>query len=159
MNIPLILSAIVLAAPLQAATLVFNGTLQGSQEVPAVSSAGSGSVILNVEDDTRAWTLTGSFSGLTGNSSNAHIHSAFPGVGGPVVVGLTFTSGVTAGTISGAGTFTPSQFTELNSGKYYVNLHSTAFGGGELRAQLVPEPSSALLGCLGAAMLLRRRRL
>lgn len=150
---------VALAGPLQAATLVFNGTLQGSQEVPATPSAGTGSVSLTVDDITRAWSLTGNFSGLTGNSSNAHIHGpALAGFNAGVIAGLTFTPGVTAGTLSGSGTFTETQFADLVSLKYYVNLHSTSFGSGELRAQLIPETSSAAFTGLAGLLLLSHRR-
>ena len=83
------ISIIALAGPLQAATLVFNGVLQGSQEVPSTPSAGTGSVSLTIDNITRVWSLTGNFSGLTGNSTNAHIHgAALPGSNAGVVVGL-----------------------------------------------------------------------
>lgn len=51
----------------------------------------------------------------------------------------------------------------LADGKAYFNLHTTAFGGGEIRGFFVPvpEPSATALvgaGLLGAFALSRRRR-
>ncbi|MCC6493536.1 MAG: CHRD domain-containing protein [Pirellulales bacterium] len=49
----------------------------------------------------------------------------------------------------------------LASGRAYLNLHTTAHGGGEIRAFLVPvpEPAAMVLGPFGAiALLVRRRR-
>lgn len=50
----------------------------------------------------------------------------------------------------------------LDSGKAYFNLHTSSFGGGELRAALapVPEPEAyAMLGAgLGVLAFLARRR-
>ena len=154
---------ILVATPLaaQAATLSFGGPLSGAQEVPANASPGTGSVLLVVDTATRAWTLTGGFDGLIGNSNNAHIHGpAAVGVNAGVVVGLAFTSGTTSGSISGAGTFTVPQDDALLSELYYVNLHSTSFPGGELRGQLmlIPEPATATLGLLGFAGWCARRR-
>lgn len=147
------------ASSIQAATLVFNGVLQGSQEVPSNTSPGTGTVSLVIDSETRNWSLTGSFSGLNGNANNAHIHGpAAPGVSATVMESLSFTSGVPSGTLSGSGTFSVVNYNSLVSELFYVNLHSTAFSGGELRAQLVPEPSAALLGAVAALGLLRRRR-
>ena len=156
--IPFLLAGL-LCSSAQAATLIFNGVLQGSQEVPANASAGTGSVSLSIDSVTRDWTLTGNFANLSANSSNAHIHGpALPGVSAGVIVGLPYTSGATSGSISGAGTFTVPQFNDLVGLKYYVNLHSTSFPGGELRAQLIPETSSAVLAASAGLFLLRRRR-
>ena len=146
------------ASSIQAATLVFNGVLQGSQEVPSNTSPGTGAVSLVIDSVTRNWSLTGSFSGLNGNANNAHIHGpAAPGVSAGPIVGLSFTP-ATSGTLSGSGTFSAPDYNNLVSELFYVNLHSAAFPGGELRAQLVPEPSAALLGAVAGLGLLRRRR-
>ena len=145
----------------QAATLSFGGPLSGAQEVPANSSPGTGSVLLVVNTSTREWTLTGSFQGLTGNASNAHIHGpAAIGVNAGVVVGLSFTSGATSGTLGGSGTFTVPQYDALVNELYYVNLHSTTFGPGELRGQLllIPEPATGVLGLITLTGLCARRR-
>jgi len=70
-------------------------------------------------------------------------------VNGPVVFPLTFAGGVLS------GTFTPSatDLADLRAGNWYVNVHSVAFGGGELRGQLVPAtlPSVYGEGCLSTS--------
>ncbi len=153
-------SVLLLAWPLQAATMVFNGILEGSQEVPSVASPGTGTVELTVDTDSRDWSLSGLFSGLTGNTNNAHIHApAAPGANASPIVLLTFTSGATEGTLSGNGTFSETNYNSLLDGLLYVNVHTTTFGGGEVRAQLVPEPSVGLLSlALGGFLLVRRNR-
>lgn len=148
-----------LFTPAQAATLMFNGVLQGGQEVPPATTLGTGDVTLTLDDSSRSWSLTGTFSGLTGSPSAAHIHGpAAPGVNAGVVTALSFTGG-TSGTLSGSGTFSVQQMTDLNDGLFYVNLHTASFPGGEVRAQLVPEPTSVLLfGMMGMLALAKRRR-
>ncbi len=151
--------ALALASPLPAATLVFNGVLQGSQETTPNLSPGTGNVSLSIDDATLQWTLSGTFSGLSSSTTMGHIHSpGAPGVSALVLVPLTIPLGVTSGSISGNGTLSAGSYTELTSNLFYVNVHSAAFPGGELRAQLVPEASSAALGALACLGLLRRRR-
>jgi hypothetical protein len=149
----------------RAQTVIFTASLDGAQEVPSNGSGGTGSGTLNFNSTTRDWTLSGTFTGLTGTTNNAHIHGpAAPGVSAGVVTGITYTTGATSGTFSGAGTFSVSQANDLLAGLYYINIHTSAFGGGEIRGQLtaVPEPSTYALGAggvvLAAAGLLRARR-
>lgn len=154
------------AGPVSAATLIFTANLSGAQETPPVVTAGTGSATMTVDDVTGAWSLSGSFSNLTGTSTNAHIHGPAAIGAGPagVIKGLSFTSGVNSGTFNGSdlltSVFTAPQLTELKNGLYYVNVHSTFAGGGELRGQLlqVPEPSAMACGVMALGGLLRRRR-
>src|SRR4051794_1138799 len=87
------------------------------------------------------------------------------------VVVTPFTTGV-GGTITGKwdaaegnNTTLTAQLPNILSGNSYINFHTTQFGGGETRGflQVVPEPSTNLLICLGfggliAAGAYRRRK-
>jgi hypothetical protein len=52
------------------------------------------------------------------------------------------------------------QQAQLASGQYYVNIHSSTFGGGEIRGQiyLAPEPTCASLLLGGGVWLLARSK-
>jgi len=109
------------------------------------------------------------FADLVGNLTVMHIHGPgsvnFPSANtnGGVVVDLApfhTAAGPKSGRITGSTTLSAVNETRLFDNQLYVNIHSTVQTGGEIRGQLVvvPEPSSALLGLLGGASLLARRR-
>ena len=79
--------------------------------------------------------VTGAFSGLSSNVSNAHLHQAAVGTNGGVVMPLTF-EGTTQGVVSGSQVLTPTQVEAYLNGLLYINIHSVNFPGGEIRAQL-----------------------
>ena len=152
--------------------------LRPDNEVPPVTSTATGDesgLGLVYNDATNVLSVNFSFSGLTGGLADAadggiHIHDAGPtnpqGMNGGIEFNLNAGAanvalGSTAGTISTNLTLTDAQEIELLNGQYYVNVHSQAFGTGELRGNLsaVPEPSGALL-CMGllSGLAFRRRR-
>lgn len=130
-----------------------------------------------------AWGSANGFSDLTGNTSNAHIHGPTANANGNIggtdfveanlgvlinlqasaVAGITTNPSATGGGISGTTTvgITAAQEAALLGNRTYLNVHTTANGGGEMRGFLVqvPEPSTALvtLTALGACGLRRRR--
>ncbi len=111
------------------------GTLSAAQEVPPVSSPGGGVVIVKYNMATRLLEHFGNYRGLTANITMQHIHTAPPGVAGPVIIPLT-ASGGTAGTLTGSRVLTVAQEADLLAGNMYTNVHSATFPNGELRAQL-----------------------
>ena len=134
-----------------AMTTTYKTTLSGANEVPAVTTAGTGTVTATLDISTKVLTVTGSYSGLSGAvtapgalASGAHIHGpAAVGVNAGVLFNLTATAGATAGSGTLAQTttitLTDAQIIEINDGKYYVNLHTAANAGGEVRGQLIKQ--------------------
>ena len=176
-------------SPAAAVVIRFSGTLSGDQERPTpVDSPGTG--IVNVVFDTDADTMfvEAFFSGLIGTTTASHIHVSPPGqeFGGVATTTPSFPGfplGVTSGTFSNtfdmdlassyrAGFITQSGgqvwqaqaalLDALLSGRAYFNIHTTAFPGGEIRANLSPVPEPAtwmmLLGGFAAIGLAFRRR-
>jgi hypothetical protein len=117
----------------QAATEVFKGTLSNGAEVPPVTGTGSGTAVVNFDPATKQITYTVTYSGLTGPAKAAHIHCG-AAAGANAGVAVKFDN--PASPISGSATLTDAQVADLEAGKCYVNVHTEANGGGELRAQL-----------------------
>jgi hypothetical protein len=109
-------------------------TLSGGQEVPPVSTSASGSGTISVGADR---SVRGSITTTGINATMAHIHRAAPGANGPVVIGLT-KSGDNTWMVPAGTKFTDEQFDAYKAGNLYVNVHSAAYPGGELRAQIMP---------------------
>lgn len=107
-------------------------TLSGANEVPPIknSSAGTGTVTVNADK-----TVTANISVTGFTPTAAHIHEAAAGANGPVIV--PFTKSGDAGFAAAPGAkLTDAQYEAYKAGKLYVNVHSAANPGGEIRAQL-----------------------
>jgi hypothetical protein len=114
----------------------FTATLSGSDEVPPVTTTGTGSVTATLDGTT--FSLSGSYSNLSGAATAAHVHTGAVGVNGPILFNLTAAEGVYAGsgTLSGTQSLTSDQINTLNTGGLYVNVHTAANPNGEIRGQL-----------------------
>jgi hypothetical protein len=110
-----------------------NVKLSGDQEVPPVKSSGSGSGTITINDD---GSVSGSVTATGFTPTAAHIHEAAAGKNGPVIVPFT-KDGDKFGPAAGAK-LTPDQLKAFKAGNLYVNIHSAANPGGEVRAQLKP---------------------
>lgn len=160
-----------LVASTQAAAhpVTYTGTLSNRGEPsPAEQSAGTGVATVVFNDDDFTMRVMVNFSGLTGTTTNAHIHccttvagAGSAGVASPVPSFPGFPAGVKSGTfdatfdltktaswnpafISANGGTINSAFaafsTGLAAGKAYLNLHTSFVPGGEIRAFLNPAP-------------------
>lgn len=109
-------------------------SLSGGNEVPPVSTSASGSGSFTVGMDK---SVSGSVTTTGVAGTAAHIHVGAAGKNGPVAVALTKTSDATWSAPAGAK-FTDEQYQAYKAGETYVNVHSAANKGGELRAQLRP---------------------
>jgi hypothetical protein len=83
-----------------------------------------------------SWTVN--YSGLTGPAKAGHFHGPAP-AGQNAGVALGFTGSVES-PIKGSATLTAAQAADLLAGKWYVNLHTAANPGGEIRGQAVAAP-------------------
>lgn len=109
----------------------YNVALTGAKEVPANASTATGTFVGSYVKSTRVLSFTLTYSGLT--PTDWHIHKGTPDVSGPVEIGL---GPVVPSPLTSTVTLTPAQETDLLNGIFYVNIHSAAFPGGEIRGQL-----------------------
>src|SRR5688572_9733218 len=109
--------------------------LSGSEEVPPVTTKASGSGTITVKDDK---TVSGSVKteGVVGTM--AHIHMGKAGANGPVIITLTKSSDGNTWSVPAGAKLTDAQYEAYKAGGLYVNVHSAANKGGELRGQLKP---------------------
>jgi hypothetical protein len=113
---------------------IYEARLSASQEVPPVNSAATGTAEIQLNTNTNVLTWKVTYTGLSGPATAGHIHGpAGPGANaGPVIP----FQGVNANPIVGQATITPAQYGDLAAGLWYVNLHTAANPGGEIRGQL-----------------------
>jgi hypothetical protein len=98
-----------------------------------VTTSGKGTGDFTYTPATHTLTYTVKFEDLSGPALMAHIHGpANPGANAPPVVPLTGTTSP----ITGTATLTDAQAADLKAGKYYVNVHTAANKGGEIRGQI-----------------------
>ena len=109
-----------------------SASLSASSEVPPNGSSATGSATIKLDGDTLSWSVT--YSGTTGPVTAAHFHGpAAAGANAGVVLPF---AGSLASPIVGSKQITPAQIADLKSGKWYVNLHTAANPGGEIRGQV-----------------------
>ncbi|MCS7074454.1 MAG: CHRD domain-containing protein, partial [Bacteroidia bacterium] len=111
--------------------------LNGANHTPPVSGngVGAGSVVLDLA--TRTAKVDLQVSGLTGAVQSSHIHDGLPGVNGGVVFDLGPISGNRFSKV--LNNLTAEQIRKFLTGGYYVNVHTAANPGGEIRGQIIGE--------------------
>lgn len=113
----------------------FEASLSGYNEVPPVASVASGVVSMRMVADDGVLEVTFSVANLAGTLTGAHIHMGGVGVNGGVGLNLAPTSGSFSATYDIAGK--SDLVTALRAGDAYVNVHSSAYTGGEIRGQVL----------------------
>ncbi len=143
----------------------FNVLLNSGMEVPPSGTNGQGSATVTLDTVTGAVSVSGTYTNMSSNVILAHIHGPAPvGQNAGIIVTLAHTGG-TSGSFSGAGVLTAGQVTAELNGLHYLNVHTSNFGGGEIRGQIAtPVPAmpwgytAALVGAalIVGVVLLRR---
>ncbi len=169
-------------------TNVYDIVLDGPSEAPPNASPGTGVGTVTLDLDLITMRVQTNFSGLIGNVTNSHIHCctaiagvSTAGVATPVPSFPGFPAGGTSGSydmtfdMTQASSYNPAFITAnggtvgsalaaltlgMDEGKAYLNIHTSTFGGGEIRGflQLVPEPTGGLLAAALSGLLFFRRR-
>ena len=174
-----------------AASLQFTAKLLGSNEVPPTGSSATGTASFVLDTTAQTLSISETFSGLGSNTTANHIHCclASPFLTGSNVGVATllpafngFPLGVTSGSFSttldltSAASYNPAFVTAqgsvsaaeaaliagIENGETYINIHTTNFGGGEIRGFLTPTPEPASMLLLGSGLVgllgMRRKR-
>lgn len=121
------------ASPAFAEMVKMSATMDAAQEVPPNDSAGKGTADISFDTESKQLDWTIEYSGLTGDATGAHFHGpADAGANADVAVPIEDPkSGA-----KGSATLTDAQAADLMAGKYYVNVHTAAQAGGEIRGQV-----------------------
>lgn len=128
-----------LAAPVSESGKRLTTALTGASEVPPTTETATGTATIWVNAGQRrvCWEITtdGPFAAGTTGITGAHIHSAFAGQNGPIVVPLT---AAIDDTTTGCATVTRALADAIRKAPqgYYVNVHTNIFPGGAIRGQL-----------------------
>jgi hypothetical protein len=129
-------------------TTTYIATLRSSNEVPPNTETSTGTATFTMAGNSMGYTVY--VTGLTGAATFSHIHLGSSAVAGPVMVPFTIIAGTTTGTLT-TGTIDLTQPTPLlnvsgdslkvlfNNGNIYVNVHTAAHPGGEIRGQIIKQ--------------------
>lgn len=166
-----LLAALALQTPTVHATpMTFVGNLNGANEVPPVTSPGTGTATIILDPTAQTIQVNATFTGLTTPDTAAHIHCCAPlGTNAGVATTLPafpgFPLGVTSGTytspvfdLTQALIYNPAFVTMegglsqaetalvagIEGGQSYFNIHTTTNPNGEIRSQLSPAPVSPI---------------
>lgn len=115
--------------------------LDASQEVPSNGSTAVGTASFILSDDLSELRYSVTVNGLSGPATAAHIHSAAAGSAGPVVKPIALQNNSANGiwSMNDAKPFNRDMLVELLLGNLYVNVHTGANPGGEIRGQIHPD--------------------
>lgn len=106
--------------------------LSGDQEVPPVQTPASGSGTITVDEDK---SVKGKITTSGIKANVAHIHEGAPGKNGPDIIPLKKTSD-NEWSVASDAKLTDAQYDAYKAGNLYINVHSDAHKGGEIRGQL-----------------------
>jgi CHRD domain/PEP-CTERM motif len=181
-----LLSILVFSAVSQAAIVVTMASLSAANENPTNSSPATGFTTVTLDTVLQTLRVEVTFSGLTGNPTGAHIHCCIAPGGNAAVattvptfpnfpvlstsgsydmtLDLTSSLSYNPAFVTAQGSLAAAEATlisGISGGTTYLNLHTAANGGGEIRGFLLATPEPGTIALMAAGMcglLLARRR-
>ena len=123
----------------------FLATLEGGQEVPAVTTDASGEVSVELDTENKTITVDGEVKDLGSEITNAHIHKGAIGTAPANNVVFTLTVDTSddntkrSAKLSGSFSVDDDQITDLKAEDWYVNVHTQDNAPGEVRGQVKPK--------------------
>ena len=127
--------AAVFVASASAATVSYTARLSGRSEIPKTDSKGTGKLDATFDTVSKELKYTLTFDGLSGPATAAHFHGPATRAQSAGVIAPIGGANPTS-PVSGSVTLTDDQAKALRSGKIYVNVHTAADPGGEIRGQV-----------------------
>jgi hypothetical protein len=122
------------AGNVRAETLTYKVALKSASEVPPNASSGSGAADVTYDTQSKKLSWKVSYSGLTGPATAAHFHGpAELGKNAGVMIPI---QNIATSPAEGSATLTDAQAADLMAGRLYVNVHTAANPGGEIRGQV-----------------------
>jgi len=117
--------------------------LKGSNEVPVVTTTGSGTADITYREQSKTieYTINWQLGSAVATTTGMHFHGADNGsnsVSSPIVIEIPGFSTGSSGTLTGTTrALNATEINQLLSGKWYVNIHSSDFTSGEIRGNIV----------------------
>ena len=128
--------AALLAGSLPASAEMVNlkvAPLSGANEVPPNTAKATGSMTATYDTISKKLSWKGSYTGLTGPVTGSHFHSAEKAtMNGTIQVPIV----AATSPFEGSATLTDAQAADVMAGRFYINIHTAANPGGEIRGQV-----------------------
>jgi hypothetical protein len=129
----LLFASVAVPSAALAETVTLTAELSGKSEVPPHDGTATGKAEMTLDTDSRTFTWNVQYSGLSGPAIGAHIHGpVHPGNNAGIMIPFP----TTETPITGSMTITEAQARDILAGLTYVNIHTKAHPGGEIRGQL-----------------------
>ena len=127
------IAGLALTAPASAEMMTMKVNLNAASEVPPNTSAGKGTADVTYDTASKKLSWKMNYSDLTGPATMAHFHGpAEAGKNAGVLVPIAPATSPS----EGSATLTDAQAADLMAGKMYINVHTEANKGGEIRGQV-----------------------
>ncbi len=113
-------------------------SLDGTQDVPALSVTGTGTGWAIFKPDSNVLVYRVTVAGLTSGLTGSHFHYGAAGTNGPVIHPFDMTDS----TATGEWAFPDTMWMGLLTNQLYVNIHTQQHLAGEIRGQFTLQPTS-----------------